>query len=118
MTYNEKSLKIINHYGAMKQLKYFQTEIFELNEAIIRTEEELRIDGFLSITEENKKHIAEEIADIQVMLNQFKEYYELDELQIKIIMESKIDRQLKRIKEVEQWLITKEDYKQSDYKMN
>ena len=98
----DKLSKIINHYGVMKQLKYFQTEVFELNEAIIRAEEELRIDGFLSITEENKEHIAEEIADIQVMLNQFKEYYELDEVQIKTIMEGKIDRQLKRIKEVKE----------------
>ena len=97
MTYNEKSLKIINHYGVMKQLKYFQTEVFELNEAVIKAEMQ---DTISITTTEQIDHIAEEIADIQVMLNQFKEYYELDELQIKTIMESKIDRQLKRIKEV------------------
>ena len=33
---NEKLRKIINHYGIDKQLKYFQSEVFELNEAIIR----------------------------------------------------------------------------------
>ena len=32
----EKLLKIINHYGVMLQLKYLQSEVFELNEAIIR----------------------------------------------------------------------------------
>lgn len=101
----EKLLKIINHYGVMKQLKYFQSEVFELNEAIFQCEEQKRAcEQFCDKLhcDLEREHIAEEIADIQVMLNQFKEYYELDELQIKIIMESKIDRQLKRIKEVEQ----------------
>lgn len=31
----EDLLKIINTYGVMPQLKYFQSEVFELNEAII-----------------------------------------------------------------------------------
>ena len=31
----EKLLKIINHYGVIPQLKYFQSEVFELNETII-----------------------------------------------------------------------------------
>lgn len=31
-------LKIIEHYGIMQQLKYFQSEIFELNEAIVTHE--------------------------------------------------------------------------------
>lgn len=31
-------LKIINHYGVIPQLKYFQSEVFELNEAIISAE--------------------------------------------------------------------------------
>lgn len=33
---NEKLRKIINHYGIDIQLKYFQSEVFELNEAIIK----------------------------------------------------------------------------------
>ena len=33
---NEKLRKIISHYGINKQLKYFQSEVFELNEAIIK----------------------------------------------------------------------------------
>jgi len=32
---NEKLRKIINHYTVKKQLKYFQSEVFELNEAIL-----------------------------------------------------------------------------------
>lgn len=30
----EALLKIINHYGVMPQLKYFQSEVYELGEAI------------------------------------------------------------------------------------
>ena len=31
----DKIQEIIKHYGVMHQLKYFQSEVFELNEAII-----------------------------------------------------------------------------------
>ena len=84
-------LKIINHYGLMPQLKYFQTEVFELNEAIINAE-------YLPFKDENDiEHITEEIADVLVMLSQFKEYYHIEEKDILKIMEEKIERQLKRI---------------------
>lgn len=33
---NEKLRKIIHYYGIDTQLKYFQSEVFELNEAIIK----------------------------------------------------------------------------------
>ena len=32
-------LKIINNYGLIEQFKYFQSEVFELNEAILRYDE-------------------------------------------------------------------------------
>ena len=66
----ENLLKIINHYGVLPQLKHFNSEVFELNEA--RFEKE-KIGAYPGI--EERKHIAEEIADVSVMLNQFKEYY-------------------------------------------
>lgn len=83
----EKLLKIINNYGVMHQLKYFQSEIFELNEAIILEQYD----------EDSIEHIAEEIADVEVMLLQFKEYYHIDGNLILEIMNKKIDRQLGRI---------------------
>ena len=88
----EKLLEIINHYGVMPQLKYFQSEVFELNEAIIRHDENCYPN------DEANKYIAEEIADVEVMLLQFKEYYHIDGKQILEIMNKKIDRQLERIK--------------------
>ncbi len=89
----EQLKEIINHYGVLKQLKYFQSEVFELNEAIINIE-------YLPFhNEKDKDHIAEEIADVEVMLNQFKEYYGITYEQILVIMQHKINRQLERIKE-------------------
>ena len=89
----EDTLKIINHYSVMHQLKKFQEEVFELNEAIILYE---CIDDSIYFST-NRNHITEEIADCYVMLEQFCNYYDISEEEIIKIMEYKIDRQLKRI---------------------
>lgn len=72
----EDLLKIINTYRVLPQLEYWQTEVWELNEAIIKKEEDY---GFCETTvrmdKENIKHIAEELTDNYVMLYQFPEYY-------------------------------------------
>ena len=85
----ENLLKIIKYYGVLPQLKYFQSEVYELTEAIL---EERYWEG-------TKEHITEEIADVKVMLDQFIEYYELDRDEIYEIWCNKIDRQLDRIAE-------------------
>ena len=86
----DKLLQIINHYGVIKQLKYIHSEYFELDEAIIKYYdfEELKFD---------LEHIAEEIADVLVMLKQFQYYYGIENEQIEEIMNEKIDRQIERI---------------------
>ena len=84
-----KLLRIINNYGAMNQLKYMQTEMFEFVEAVINYNN-------LS-NEKNKEHIEEEYADLMVMLEQFHAYFNLDDMHISEVMHQKIDRQLKRI---------------------
>lgn len=97
---NKNLLKIINHYGVMPQLKYFQSEIFELNEGIIfyetqiNTCDEVADAGYIKMM---KDHIAEEIADVMVMLEQFRLYYDISDMTVKDIMVNKIDRQLERI---------------------
>lgn len=96
MKNNDGFIKIIEHYGVMTQLKYFQSEIFELNEAIINAEH----DGNQPLDEEID-HIAEEIADVLVMINQFIHYYNIDIEQIQQVMEDKLFRQLHRIEEEE-----------------
>lgn len=98
----DKLLEIINNYGVLPQLKYFQSEVFEFNEAIIKYNEalssadttEVRIDYL-------KEHIAEKFADVMVILEQFKAYYELDNKEIMEIMECKINRQIDRIEKGE-----------------
>lgn len=102
MKLNQKLRKIINHYGIMEQLKYFQSEVFELNEAIINYESEKSIKELLDIKIidsdiSKKKHITEEIADVMVMLKQFQLYYDIKDEDIEEVMKSKIDRQLWRI---------------------
>lgn len=97
----EKELKIITHYGVMPQLKYFQSEVFELNEAIIIYENERphcddeADEDYIKML---KKHIAEEIADVMVMITQFMEYYDISATDIQPIFDMKVDRQLERIK--------------------
>ena len=75
----EALLNIINNYGVMNQLEYWHTEVFELNEAIIKYEDYYyeNYDDGIGKVEWGKwrSHIAEEIADNYVMLYQFPEYY-------------------------------------------
>lgn len=93
----DKLLEIINNYG-VPQLKYFQSKVFEFNEAIIKYNEALSsIDTTKVRIDYLKEHIAEEFADVMVMLEQFKAYYELDNQEIMDIMEYKINRQIDRI---------------------
>ena len=92
----EKVLKIINHYGVMPQLKHFNSEIFELTEAIINYENSLK-EPYAVNTLPLREHIAEEIADVMVMLKQFQFYYGIDREELRKVVNYKIDRQLGRI---------------------
>ena len=115
---NEKLRKIINHYGLKKQLKYFQSEVFELNEAVLDAEKlsasELFTDACYTIAKTfasvlkleligykdiKKEHIKEEIADVMVMLKQIQLYYDIPTSEIREVMRNKVERQLERIKE-------------------
>lgn len=94
---NEKLQKIINHYGIDKQLKYFQSEVFELNEAIIEREIHWNYDTEIQNIKSYDRHIAEEIADVMVMLKQIQLYYDISTEDIEEIMTFKVNRQLERI---------------------
>lgn len=96
----EKLLKIINTYGVIPQLKYFQSEVFELNEAIMileHYEEYANDQDYQTTLKKQKEHVAEEIADVMVMLEQFKLYYGISSEEITNIFWSKVDRQINRI---------------------
>ena len=96
----KKILSIISFYGAMNQLKYMQTEMFEFIEAIFQYEEQKRacLENCSRLhCDKEKEHIEEEYADLMVMLDQFHAYYDLDDMHISEVMHQKIDRQLDRI---------------------
>ena len=98
----EDYLKIIKYYGIKTQLKYFQSEVFELNEAIIQAEDYTPNpnDSFTKMTINTNnyvEHIAEEIADVFMMLKQFQYYYNIGVNDIEKVVDYKIKRQLERI---------------------
>lgn len=107
---NEKLRMIINHYGIRNQLKHFQSEVYELTEAILIRKNigiiESIIEGIkqtlvmssgLEYTDSKKEHIKEEIADVMVMLKQFQLYYNISSDEIKEVMKCKVERQIERI---------------------
>lgn len=111
---NEKLRKIVNHYGLNTQLKYFQSEIFELNEAIIKQRNigclEGAIDNVIRVlsplmnttyVDKGREHIKEEIADVMVMLKQFQLYFNISSDEIKEVMKGKVARQIERISKEE-----------------
>ena len=88
MTLEDKALKVIDNYGVMNQLKYFQSEVFELAEAIIKFE-----NGIGKIED-----IIDETSDVEFMLLQFREWYEILKEEVYDRQLFKADRQLERIK--------------------
>ena len=96
----EDLLKIVNHYGINNQLRKFNEECFELNEAIL--DFEFSKEKFPKQHEIAKdvalEHIAEEMADVMVLLEQFKLFYGITIEEITEVFWAKVARQLERIK--------------------
>ena len=91
-------LKIISFYGVLPQLKKFNEEVYELIEAIITKEFMYQSsDTTNSMNNFNLEHIAEEIADVLNMVEQFMYYYDIDIQDVIEIKHQKINRQLERI---------------------
>lgn len=79
-----KYQKIIEHYGVNNQLKKLTEEVYELQESILE--------------QHNIEHILEEYADVEVILEQIKQYFKLDDDKIELIKDYKVARQLYRIR--------------------
>ena len=80
-------LEIINHYGLRNQLKKLSEGVYELQEAILMD------DG----GEESYNHICEERADVEVLLRQLDEYFEIKFDDVAKWMTKKVNRTLERI---------------------
>lgn len=76
-------LEIIKHYGVPNQRRKLMEEVYELEEALIEAT--------------YTSHIAEEIADVLVLLRQFQYYYNISTQEIEKQVDYKVDRQLKRM---------------------
>lgn len=96
----ENLLKIINHYGVNAQQRQLAEEVFELQEAITTHELKESVSYEIPLTDliGTKEHIAEEIADVTVMLKQFQYHYGIENEFILALIRGKVDRQLERIK--------------------
>ena len=96
----EDLTKIILHYGVNAQQRQLAEEVFELQEAITTHELKNSVSYEIPLTEliDAKQHIAEEIADVTVMLKQFQYYYGIENEFVLALIKGKVDRQLERIK--------------------
>lgn len=83
----EQLQKIIDHYGHRSQKEMLFEEIAELQKEICK---ELRGKG-------DKHHIAEELADVYVMLQQLQLMYVISDETIALEVQKKIERTLDRI---------------------
>ena len=83
-----KLLFLINHYGTRIQQDIAIEELSELQKAIIK----YRRDP----SDKTKEAVIEEIADVQVMLEQLKMIFSCKS-KIDEIMDEKIDRQINRV---------------------
>lgn len=92
---DKKCLEIINHYGPKHQQRKLAEEHFELQEAITLVEE--REQDY--ICERQADMLLDEIADNIVLLGEFIQYYNIDIDKLNERIESKVNRQMKRIKE-------------------
>lgn len=94
-------LRIINHYGPRHQLKKLSEEVYELIESIM--DYEYQRDACENIGCDNAhidkeyEHMCEEYADVWVLLEQIKVYYELSDAKIVANMVSKVKRQFDRM---------------------
>lgn len=92
---NEAIRKIADHYGLNAQLNVATEELAELIQAIARFR---RVDENDMLELAIRKNlIAEEMADVEVMLAQIKYLMEIDE-RVEAVAKYKIDRQTKRMK--------------------
>ena len=100
---NKKLRRIINHYGINKQLKNYQSEIFELNEAVLNYEKDSFGDffsdiwrgvnncfsGIMNLPQEKdprREHVIEEIADVMVMLKQIQLNYNIKSYNKRLVL--------------------------------
>lgn len=105
----EKIKRIANHYKFSRQSRQLTEECAELIQAVNKYHRYRELlnnrDEILTSTEDNGlliQDIVEEIADVEIMLEQMKHLLNIDTGAVEIIKVNKVNRQLERIeKEME-----------------
>lgn len=93
----EDLLQIVNRYGVNAQQRKLAEEVFELQEAITIYENDCAYMPELELLNEDKEHMAEEIADVLNIVEQFMYYYDIDLEDVIEIKHEKVKRQIGRI---------------------
>lgn len=86
-----KDKEVFEYHGYREQCKHITEEMYELTEAIYDYEH--------NKTLKNWNHICEEVADIEFMINQIKEYYVVKKQNVNAWLDYKRKREIKRIEE-------------------
>lgn len=89
--YNEAIGKIAEHYGRMAQSMQTCEECAELIQAVSKLTR--------GVTEIRILALVEEIADVRIMMSQLMQLYGIPETEVSELVDEKLERQLKRIKE-------------------
>lgn len=79
----------LSTFGAERQVRKFSEEMAELQEAVCKT-----LDG-----KDKPSHVAEEIADVRVMMEQLMELFCISEIEVQEIMDNKKARLAEKIRE-------------------
>lgn len=81
---------IFKHFGYACQILKIDEESKELQEALIET--------YKQPSPQNKEHVLEELADVFVVLNQFKMFFKISDKKLQEQIEFKTRRTIDRIK--------------------
>lgn len=103
MTTNQKIRYIANHYGYESQSRQCIEEMAELTQAINKlwraTQSKCRGVGKVDMISEAIQKVAEEIADVEIMIAQLQELLRIGDEQVMGIVDMKLDREIMRIRE-------------------
>ena len=92
MIYDERIKTIADHYGIKKQLRQLAEECSEL-----------AVEASHSARKGTTVKIIEEIADVQIMIEQIIHLAEIDRCDIQDCINFKLDRQIKRMEKEEEY---------------
>lgn len=105
MVTNKDLEKIIEHYGAYRQISKAVEELIELSEVLIKDINKAEID---------KNRLLEEMADVTIMLEQLKIIYNIRLLDMNDEIDRKVERTLKRVEADSEYIGTCESCKYTD----